>query len=242
MSPLPISINSDLGESLGIHSFGNDNELMGLIDTGNVACGFHAGDPASIRETVMTAAAAGVSVGAHPGLPDLVGFGRREMKLSPDEVRDLVLYQVGALSGFLDAEGLPLDHIKPHGSLYGMVGRDQTLMNAVCDVALQYDVPVYGLAGSAHERVARQRNVPFVAEFYVDLGYRADGSLIILRRPPETPVELAAERARLALTEGVAIADSGERIAVRVDTICVHSDTPNAVDVATAVRKTINSL
>jgi len=239
---MSVSINSDLGESLGIHSFGNDDALMDLIDTANVACGFHAGDPVCIRETVAKAGTAGVSVGAHPGLPDIVGFGRREMKLSPEEVRDLVLYQVGALKGFLDAEGLPLDHIKPHGSLYGMVGREDTLMNAVCDVALQFEVPVYGIAGSAHERVARQRKVPFVAEFYVDLAYRADGTLIILRRPHATPVDLAAERARLALTEGVAIADTGERIRVSVDTICVHSDTPNAVEVATAVRKTITSL
>lgn len=215
---------------------------MDLIDAANVACGFHSGDPVGMRETVMKAAAAGVTVGAHPGLPDIVGFGRREMKLSTEEVRDLVLYQVGALKGFLDAEGLPLAHIKPHGSLYGMVGRDDALMGAVCDVALQFEVAVYGVAGSAHERVARKRNVPFIAEFYVDLAYRADGSLMILRRPHATPANLAAERAHLALTEGVVVAYTGERVPVSVDTICVHSDTPNAVAVAAAVRQTITSL
>ncbi|MFS8478627.1 MAG: LamB/YcsF family protein, partial [Micromonosporaceae bacterium] len=155
---------------------------------------------------------------------------------------DLVRYQVGALQAFLDAEGAPLDHIKPHGSLYGMVARDEQLMHAVCDVAEQYGVPVFGMAGTAHERVAAQRGIPFVAEFYVDLGYRADGSLIIARRPHATPPELAAERARLALTEGVAIADTGERLPMRVDSICVHSDTPNAIDVATAVRRVIASV
>src|ERR687886_3013514 len=125
------------------------------------------------------------------------------MKLFPEEVRDIVLYQVGALRAFLDAEGLALSHIKPHGSLYGMVARDEALMDAVCDVAVQYGVPVFGMAGTAHERVAQRRGVGFVAEFYVDLGYTADGALVIERRPHATPPELAAGRARLALTEGV---------------------------------------
>jgi UPF0271 protein len=238
---MTVSLNSDMGESFGIHTFGHDEALLPLIDTANVACGFHAGDPVGIHQTVANAAAAGVSVGAHPGLPDAVGFGRREMKLFPEEVRDLVLYQVGALTAFLDAEGLALAHIKPHGSLYGMVARDDELMDAVCDVAVQYGVPVYGMAGTAHERVAAGRGVGFVAEFYVDLGYRADGSLIITRRPHATPPDLAGSRARLALTEGVTIADTGERVGVQVNSICVHSDTPNAVDVATAVRHVINT-
>jgi UPF0271 protein len=233
---MTVTINSDMGESYGIHSFGNDGALLPLVDAVNVACGFHAGDPVGIHETVAAAAAAGVAVGAHPGLPDPVGFGRREMALTPEEVRDLVLYQVGALRAFLDAEGLALSHIKPHGSLYGMVGRDDALMDAVCDVAVQYGVPVYGMTGTAHERVAERRGVPFVREFYVDLGYRQDGSLIIARRPHATPPELAAGRARLALADGEAETDAGTRIPVAFDSICVHSDTPNAVDVARAVR------
>lgn len=236
---MAISLNSDMGESFGIHSFGNDDALLPLVDAVNVACGFHAGDPVGIHETVVKAAAAGVAIGAHPGLPDAVGFGRREMKLFPDEVRDLVLYQVAALKGYLDAEGVPLRHIKPHGSLYGMVARDEELMDAVCDVAAQYGVPVYGMAGTAHERVAARRGVGFVAEFYVDLGYRDDGSLIIARRPHATPPGLAADRARRALADGTAETDSGGRVPVRLDSICVHSDTPNAVDVAAAVRQVI---
>ncbi|WP_409332313.1 5-oxoprolinase subunit PxpA [Trujillonella humicola] len=237
-----VTINSDMGESFGIHSFGNDPQLVELIDTANVACGFHAGDPSGIRETVQLAAGAGITIGAHPGLQDLVGFGRREMKLEPQEVTDLVRYQVGALVGFLHAEGLSLSHIKPHGSLYGMAARDDALMDGVCDVAVQYEVPVFGMAGTAHERVATKRGVPFVAEFYVDLGYRADGSLIILRRPRATPPDEAARRAETALKEGVAIADTGERFPIRVESICVHSDTPNAVEIATVVRKTVESI
>ncbi|MEU8244886.1 5-oxoprolinase subunit PxpA [Nonomuraea sp. NPDC048916] len=238
---MKVTLNSDMGESYGIHSFGNDEALLGLIDTANVACGFHAGDPSGIRETVTNAAAAGVSVGAHPGLPDPVGFGRREMKLYADEVRDIVLYQVGALKGFLDAAGVALDHIKPHGSLYGMVARDEALMDAVCDVAAMYEVPVYGMAGTAHERVCAARGVPFLAEFYVDLEYSANGGLIIARRPHATPVERAVERMMIALDQGVAIAATGERIPMRFDTVCVHSDTPNAVAVATAIRAVIDS-
>lgn len=235
-----LTINSDMGEAVGIHSFGHDDALLEVIDTANVACGFHAGDPSGIRETVAKAAAAGITVGAHPGLPDLIGFGRREMKLDADETRDLVRYQVGALVGFLDAEGIPLDHIKPHGSLYGMVARDEALMHAVCDVAEQYGVSVFGMVGTAHERVAQERGVPFVGEVYVDLGYRADGSLIIVRRPRATSVDLATERAHLAVTEGAVVADTGERIPVQFDSICVHSDTPNATDVARAVRQVLS--
>ncbi len=138
-----VSLNSDMGESFGIHSFGNDDALVQIIDTANVACGFHAGDPTGIRETVEKAVAANVTVGAHPGLPDLVGFGRREMKLERDETADLVRYQVGSLVAFLDDAGAPLDHIKPHGSLYGMAARDEDIMDAICDVAVQYGVPVF---------------------------------------------------------------------------------------------------
>jgi UPF0271 protein len=237
-----VTLNSDMGEAFGIHSFGNDDALVSVIDTANVACGFHAGDPTGIRETVQKAVAAGVTVGAHPGLPDLVGFGRREMKLERDETADLVRYQVGALVGFLHDAGAPLDHIKPHGSLYGMAARQPEIMDAVCDVAVQYEVPVFGMANTEHEKVARRRGVPFVAEFYVDLGYRADGSLIIARRPHATPSEEARVRATRALTEGIAIAVDGEEFPMRVDSICVHSDTPNAIEIAQICREVINSL
>lgn len=236
---MTIAINSDMGESLGIHSFGNDEGLLELIDAANVACGFHAGDPTNIRITVQAASGAGIKIGAHPGLPDIWGFGRREMKLDADEVRDIVAYQVGALSGFLKAEGVPLSHIKPHGSLYGMVARDPALMESVCDVAEVYGVGVYGMAGSHHQQVAAARGIPFTAELYVDLAYRSDGSLIIVRRPKATPPELAAERARRALVDGVVVSDEGDEIPITFDSICVHSDTPNAVDVARAVREVV---
>ncbi|MBB3664495.1 UPF0271 protein [Prauserella sediminis] len=236
-----VSLNSDMGESFGIHSFGNDDELVSLIDTANVACGFHAGDPTGIRETVAKAVAGGVTVGAHPGLPDLVGFGRREMKLLPDEAEDIVRYQVGVIVAFLRAEGAELDHIKAHGSLYGMSAREPEIAEAVARVAADYEVPLFGIASSEHEKAARKLDVPFVAEFYVDLGYRADGSLIVARRPHATPVDEATERAKRALADGIATAVTGEEFAIRVDSICVHSDTPNAVDIAKAVRGVLSA-
>lgn len=237
-----VSLNSDMGESFGIHSFGNDDALVSLIDTANVACGFHAGDPTGIHETVTKALAGGVTVGAHPGLPDLVGFGRREMKLFPDEAADIVRYQVGALVAFLKAEGAPLDHIKTHGSLYGMSSRDPEMAVAIAEVAAEYEVPILGIPNSEHERAAAQVGVPFIAEFYVDLNYRADGGLIVARRPHATPVDEAKQRAIRALTEGVATAVTGEDFPIRVDSVCVHSDTPNAIEIATVVREVLSSV
>ncbi len=236
---MKVTVNSDMGESFGIHSFGNDDGLLEYIDAANVACGFHSGDPVGIHATVVSAAEAGIAIGAHPGLPDLAGFGRRVMALEPNEVRDIVLYQVGALSSFLKAVGVPLNHIKPHGSLYGMVARDEALMQAVCDVAELYGVGVYGMSGTIHQQVADSRGVPFTGELYVDLGYRDDGSLIIQRRPHATPIEVAEARTRRALVDGEAETDTGGRIPMVFQSICVHSDTPNAVDVAKIVRHVV---
>lgn len=239
---MAVAINSDMGESLGIHSFGNDDGLLEFLDQANVACGFHSGDPVGIHTTVRNAAEAGIAIGAHPGLPDLVGFGRRVMALEPEELRDIIMYQVGALTAFLRAEGVPLNHIKPHGSMYGMIARDEALMNAVCDVAEVFGVGVFGMAGTTHERVARERGIPFTSELYVDLGYRADGSLIIQRRPHATPPELAAERTRRAVVEGAVQADTGEMVPITFESICVHSDTPNAIEVARTVRSVLDEL
>ena len=233
------TVNSDLGEAFGLHSFGNDLRLMEIIDVANVACGFHSGDPDTLAATVEAAAEHGVKVGAHPGLPDLVGFGRREMKLLPSEVENLILYQVGALTASLRKFGLELNHIKPHGSLYGMVSRDAELMTAAAQVALLYGVPFYGLAGTQHEAVCRQLGVPFVRELYVDLNYGPAGELIIQRRPEPTDPQSAAARVRRAMTEGVVEAVDGTLLSLEFDSICVHSDAPNSVAVAAAVRSAL---
>ena len=240
-SDSPIFVNSDMGESFGLHSFGNDETLMSLIDVANVACGFHSGDPNAMEETIRLAHENKVLVGAHPGLPDLVGFGRREMKVTAEEVENLIRYQVGALVGFLEKYSLPLNHIKPHGSLYGMLARDEELMLGAVKVAKTYDVPIFGIAGSAHQRVAEREGVRFIGELYVDLNYNAEGGLIILRRPEHTDPERAAERVRRVLSDGIVLADDGTELHIEFGSICVHSDTPNSPEVARAVRKALGS-
>jgi UPF0271 protein len=234
-------INSDMGESFGLHSFGNDESLMALIDVANVACGFHSGDPDAMEATVALAKAHGVRVGAHPGLPDLVGFGRREMKLTADEVESLIRYQVGALVGFLEKHSLPLNHIKPHGSLYGMLSRDEDLMLGAVKVAKTYGVPIFGIAGTAHQRVAEREGVQFVGELYVDLDYNNQGGLIILRRPGHTNIERATERVTRVLRDGIVLADDGTELTIEFDSICVHSDTPNATEIAGVVRTIVGA-
>jgi len=235
MTVSPIEINSDLGESFGLLSFGHDRGLLEVIDAANIACGFHAGDPHVMAETVELAAAAGVSLGAHPGLPDLPGFGRRVMNMSPDEVRDIVVYQVGALAGFVADVDAHLGHVKPHGALYGMLGRDETLMRPVAELAARRGLRLFGMAGTAHQSAAEAAGAEFVSELYVDLNYRADGSLIIVRRPQATDPGAAADRVKRAIDTGRIAAEDGTSIPVEFSSICIHSDVPNCVDVARAV-------
>ncbi len=237
-----VTINCDLGESYGNFGFGNDEDLLSIVDVAHVACGFHAGEPGTMATTVAAAVAAGVQIGAHPGLPDVIGFGRREMALTADEVRSSVLYQAGALVAFLEDAGGALTHIKPHGALYGMAARSAEVMEAICDVAQLYGVALYGLAGTTHEDVALRRGVAFVPELYVDVDYRDDGGLIVRRRPHRTPVERARRAAREALEQGLVTTVGGNRLPVRFTSICVHSDTPNAVDVARALRTVLDDV
>jgi len=237
---VPIEINCDMGESFGLYRIGDDAGLMPFITAANVACGFHASDYNHMRATVRLAKQHGVRVGAHPSLPDLVGFGRREMKMSREELANVVIYQVGALKGFLEAEGLPLAHIKPHGALYGMASRNENAAHAMCDAADVFRVPLYGMAGTLHETIYQARGHRFVPEFYADLEYDANGQLIITRQHTAIAPEWAARRTLRAVTEGKTSTITGTDIAMRASTVCVHSDTPNAVDVARAVRSVLS--
>jgi len=234
------TINADMGEGIGLHRFGYDADLMPLVDLINVACGFHAGDPQVMRSTVSLAAEHGVRVGAHPGLPDLVGFGRRRMVLTPDEVDDLITYQVGALSGFLDRAGQPLSHIKPHGALWGMLADDPELMRAAARATRAFGVPFLGLAGTAHESVCREEGVDFVAEMYVDMDYDARARLILTRAAHETDPDAAAERVSRAIRGETVAAADGTPLNLTFQTVCVHSDAPSAVVVARAVRAVLD--
>lgn len=233
-------INCDMGESFGIYRMGDDEALMPLISVANVACGFHASDYNHMRTTVRLAKTHGVKVGAHPSLPDLQGFGRREMKIGREELANCIIYQVGALKAFLDAEQMPLNHIKPHGSLYGMAARDEEMAQAVCDAADVFGVPLFGMINCAHEKVYQARGLGFVAEYYADLEYTDDGGLIITRQHGDADAKRAAVRCLRAIKEGVTESVGGKDVAVRADSICVHSDTPNATEVATAVRTAIS--
>lgn len=233
------TINCDMGESFGIYRLGDDAAIMPLVSTANVACGFHASDYTHMRRTVQLARQHGVTVGAHPSLPDLQGFGRREMKIGREELADCLIYQIGALKAFLDAEEMPLHHIKPHGSLYGMAARSEAIAHAVCDAADVFKVPLFGTIGTLHETIYPERGHVFLSEYYSDLDYGDDGQQVITREHHAVDPALAAARCVRAIRDGVTRALSGKDVKVRADTICVHSDTPNAVAIAQAVRDAV---
>lgn len=233
------AINCDMGESFGLYKMGDDEGMMPLISVANVACGFHGSDPNHMRATVRLAKTHNVKVGAHPSLPDLQGFGRREMKVGREELANIIIYQVGALQGFLQAEGMTLNHIKPHGSLYGMAARMEEIAHAVCDAADVFGVPLFGMKNTLHEKVYQARGHKFVAEYYADLDYNDEGGLIITREHAAVDPAEAAKRCLRAIEEGKTASINGVDVEVGSDCICVHSDTPNAVPVAKAVREAI---
>ncbi len=236
---MPITINCDMGEAFGLYRFGDDSGLLPYAHLANVACGFHAGDPMIMRRTVRDAAARGVRVGAHPGFPDLQGFGRRAMAMSRDEVEALVMYQVGALLPFLAAEGLALNHIKPHGALFGAALRDRDVAEGIAAAAARFDVPVLCLAGTLQSEVYAARGLRTVPEYYLDLDYSDDGALLITREHPPKDAQEAARRAVRVARDGVLTTVGGRELPVRAESFCLHSDTPNAAEIARAVHEAL---
>lgn len=234
-----VTINCDMGEAFGLYRCGDDAGIMPFIHIANVACGFHASDPAVMRATVKLAAAHGVAVGAHPSFPDLQGFGRREMKMGRDELSACIVYQIGALRGFLDEAGMTLNHIKPHGALYGAAIRNEEVAHAIADAAEVFRVPLLGMAGTLQETIYRQRNIPFIAEYYADLEYDAGGQLIITREHKAMDVAEAARRAVRVMSKGVATNIEGGDLPMRAETVCVHSDTPGADRLVQAVNEAL---
>lgn len=231
-----ITINCDMGEAFGIYSFGDDEACMPYVTHANVACGFHASDPTVMWKTVRAAKKHGTKVGSHPGLPDREGFGRREMKMTREEVTALVLYQTGALKAFADAEGVPLSHIKAHGSLFGMAQRDATIANGIADAALAFKLPVIAYSDCAMSEVFTKRGVEFSCEFYADLDYDDHGRQIITKHHYAVDPAAVVAKVRRAVTEGLTTSVGGKDVKVVADSICVHSDTPDAVKVAMAVH------
>lgn len=233
---MTVTINCDMGEAFGIYHLGDDEACMPYVTHANVACGFHASDPKVMWRTVRAAKRHGVNVGSHPGLPDREGFGRREMSMSREDVAALVLYQTGALKAFTDAEGIPLSHIKPHGALFGMAQRNESVANGIADAALAMNLPVIAYSNCAMSKVFAERGVAFTCEFYSDLDYTDEGwQIITLTHEPVTP-EGAATKVLRAVNEGLTRSTTGKDVAVVAQSICVHSDTPGAVDVARAVH------
>ena len=239
--PGSIDINCDCGESFGNWPMGADEAIMPLITTANVACGFHGGDPQVMRATVDLAHRNGVAVGAHPGLPDLVGFGRRRMDISPDDAYAMVVYQVGALKAFLAAKGMTLHHVKPHGALYVMLHDEEEVAAAVaeairdtCPVPLLYwPAPV---EMHALPRAARKLGIAVVGEVYFDLAYSDEAKLVVERRKSAKDPGEVARRVRRDIADGVVEAQSGEALPRAGAPICVHGDGPNSVEIARTIR------
>jgi UPF0271 protein len=234
--PQRVDLNADMGESYGRWTLGDDASLMPHLTSANIACGFHGGDAHVMRRTVALAAAHGVGIGAHVALPDLVGFGRRRMAISADELRDYVTYQAGALRAFADAEGLPLQHVKPHGALYTMIVDDAEYMAAVCDAVAALGPDVILLMPPQLAGAAAAAGVPFVPEGYVDLDYDRVGKLVIERvKQHRDPREMGEKAVRLVRERKVGTIDGGE-LDLEVESICIHGDAPNAPAIAQTVR------
>ncbi len=236
-----VDLNSDLGESFGAWTMGDDAAMLRLVTSANVACGFHGGDPSTMRATCSLAAENGVTVGAHVSYRDLAGFGRRSMAVPPAELRDEVTYQLAALAGVARVAGTAVRYVKPHGALYNRIVDDEEQAAAVVEAVAAFDpgLPLLGLTGSAVERAALARDLLFVGEAFVDRGYRADGTLVPRSQPGAllSDVEAIAARAVRLAADGTVEAVDGTRISVTASSLCVHGDTPGAVAMAEAVRR-----
>lgn len=238
-----IDLNSDLGESFGRYTLGLDDQIIPLVSSANVACGQHAGDPMVMRDTVRMAADAGIAIGAHPGYPDLQGFGRRDMHLSPDEAYSYMLYQIGALQAFCAAAGVPLRHVKPHGQLYNHAAIDPELAAALAQAVRDVDdrLVLVGLANSALVDEGRKIGLTTAEEFFTDRNYTDEGKLVN-RNDPAALIrneEEAIERVKNAIRDGAILSVNGKLIDLHADTICVHGDSPTAL---AFVRRTREAL
>ena len=236
-----IDLNSDLGESFGPWPMGHDAALMESITSANIACGFHAGDPGVMRQTLALAKDRAVAVGAHPGFPDLVGFGRREMKASPTEVEDFVLYQISALAGMAATQWVSLQHVKAHGALYNMACKDRALADAIARATAAFDksLILFGLPNTELLRAGEAAGLRVAAEVFADRAYERDGSLVSRSKPGSVihDRQVVVDRAVRMVKQKEVVTIDGATIALQADTICLHGDTPGAADLARAVRR-----
>ncbi|MBD2843727.1 LamB/YcsF family protein [Paenibacillus sp. IB182496] len=238
-----VDLNCDMGESFGAYTLGRDEEVLKHVTSANIACGFHAGDPATMRRTVKLALAHGVALGAHPGLQDLAGFGRRDMDISPQEAYDLVVYQLGALQAFVRAEGASLQHVKAHGALYNMAAKNAALSEGIAEAVYKVapELILFGLAGGELVKAGRKIGLRTASEVFSDRTYQADGSLTSRRQPDALITddrESAAQVVRM-VKEGRVLSRQGADIAIEADTICVHGDGAHAVEFAQLIRSSL---
>jgi 5-oxoprolinase (ATP-hydrolysing) subunit A len=242
---LRVDLNCDMGESFGAWSMGADAAILPHVTSVNIACGFHAGDPSVMRATVHAAAALGLAIGAHPGLPDLLGFGRRSMAVSPAEAYDMVVYQVGAMQAVARAAGTTLAHVKPHGALYNMAAADDALADAIARAVRDVDAALVlvGLSGSNSIDAGVRLGLRTAREVFADRHYRANGSLVPRSSPHAlvTDVSVAVSRALRMVRTGRVTASDGTEIAVVAETICIHGDAPGASAFAQQIRSALHA-
>ena len=238
-----IDFNCDMGESFGMYKMGFDEEVIKHITSANIACGFHAGDPMWMRHTVDLALRHGVAIGAHPSFPDLNGFGRRNMVVSADEAKNDVTYQVGALQAFTADK--KLQHVKPHGAMYNMAVNDESLAQAICESILEIDpeMILVALAGSRWLDIAEDMGLKVAREIFADRALNADGTLVSRSQPGSVIHDTAevVERSLRMVTEGKATAITGEQIDVQADSLCLHGDTPGAVEMAASLKRELEA-
>ena len=240
-----VDLNSDLGESFGAYTIGLDSQVIPYVSSANVACGYHAGDPLVMDQTVAAAKAAGVAVGAHPGYPDLMGFGRRNMVCSPKEVKAYIQYQLGALMAFTAAHGVKLQHCKPHGALYNMAAKDMELSLAIAEgiAEVDKDIILMGLAGSKLLEAGRKAGLRVASEVFADRAYQADGSLVPRKQPGAVihDKDQAIARTVRMVTQGKVTAVTGEEVSIQAHSICVHGDNPSAVEFVKNIRAALTA-
>ncbi|KQL35748.1 5-oxoprolinase subunit PxpA [Psychrobacillus sp. FJAT-21963] len=240
-----VDINCDLGESFGRYKLGEQQEILKYVTSANIACGFHAGDPSVMRETVKLAIENGVKIGAHPGLPDLNGFGRREMKITPQEAYDMVVYQIGALNGFLATFGEQMQHVKPHGALFNMAAKDFELAKAIAQAV--YDVSpslvLFGLANSELTAAGEKVGLRTAHEVFADRTYQSDGSLTSRQQSNALIIDTNESIAQVVkmVTEGIVISQQNTEVQIKADTVCIHGDGEHAVSFARNIKETLKN-
>lgn len=238
-----VDLNCDLGESFGRYTLGLDDQVIPLVSSANIACGWHASDPMIMEKTVALAKQYGVSVGAHTGFPDLMGFGRRNMNISAAEAKAYTKYQIGALLGFCKAEGVKLAHVKPHGAFYNMAAKDYLLAKAICEGIFEIDpsIKLLGLSGSEMIRAAKDTGLAYGQEVFADRAYEEDGTLVNRRKPGAMieDEELAIQRVIEMVKEGTVTAVTGRKVSIQADSVCVHGDGPKALAFVKKIREAL---